>query len=93
LCSAPSALSLFRGEFKSSGGSSPLLRFLVGMLLIIGCAVFIGCPVKMFLRIAAGDLTAWPGWAGCSPGSTPVSNLLKTVSAWAEASPPPEPTG
>jgi len=60
--------SLFRGEFKSSGGSSPLLRFLVGMLLIIGCAVFIGCPVKMFLRLAAGDLTALAGLGGLFAG-------------------------
>src|SRR5512139_305408 len=34
-------MSLRRREFKALGGSSPLLRFIVGALLIIGCAVFI----------------------------------------------------
>lgn len=62
------ALSLYRREFRSTGGSSPLLRFLVGMLLIIGCAVFIGCPVKLFLRIAAGDISALTGLVGLITG-------------------------
>jgi uncharacterized protein len=61
-------LSLFRREFRSSGGSSPLLRFLVGMLLIIGCSVFMGCPVKMILRLTAGDLAAVSGLLGLVTG-------------------------
>lgn len=55
-------------EFRSTGGSSPLLRFFIGILLIIGCAVFIGCPIKMVFRLAAGDLTALIGVAGLSAG-------------------------
>lgn len=62
------ALSLLRGEFRSTGGSSPLLRFFVGLLLIIGCAVFIGCPIKLFLRITAGDLSAITGLIGLVAG-------------------------
>ncbi len=58
------AMALFKGEYKSSGGSSPLLRFFIGALLIVGCAVFIGCPIKMTFRLAAGDLTALAGVAG-----------------------------
>ncbi len=46
------------GRFRVRGGSSPVLRFFVGFFIIVGCAVFIGCPIKMFLRLAAGDLTA-----------------------------------
>jgi uncharacterized protein len=61
-------LSLLRKEFRSTGGSSPLLRFLVGILLIIGCSVFIGCPVKLILRLAAGDLTAIAGLFGLIAG-------------------------
>lgn len=56
--------SLYRKDFVTTGGSSPLLRFLVGVLLIIGCSVFIGCPVKMIVRIAAGDIGALVGVAG-----------------------------
>jgi YedE family putative selenium metabolism protein len=61
-------LSLYRREFNSTGGSSPLLRFLVGILLIIGCSVFIGCPVKMILRLAAGDIAAIIGFVGLIAG-------------------------
>ena len=61
-------MSVSKKEFRASGGSSPLLRYLVGILLIIGCAVFIGCPIKMVFRIAAGDLTAWAGVAGLTAG-------------------------
>jgi YedE family putative selenium metabolism protein len=46
------------GRFRVIGGSSPLIRFFMGFFLIVGCAVFIGCPIKMFLRLSAGDLTA-----------------------------------
>ena len=51
-------MALQSRRFRVSGGSSPVLRFFLGFFLIVGCAVFIGCPIKMFLRLAAGDLTA-----------------------------------
>lgn len=62
---------LFR-EFKSAGGSSTLLRFILGALMMIGALVFLGCPLRMLLRLAGGDLNALialPGyilgiWAG-----------------------------
>jgi hypothetical protein len=61
-------MSISRREFKATGGSSPLLRFLVGALLIVGCSVFIGCPIKMVFRLAAGDLTALVGVGGLVAG-------------------------
>jgi YedE family putative selenium metabolism protein len=61
-------MSLSKREFRATGGSSPLLRFFVGALLIVGCAVFIGCPIKMVFRLAAGDLTALVGVAGLVAG-------------------------
>lgn len=61
-------MALYKKEFIASGGSSPLLRYFVGILLIIGCAVFIGCPIKMVFRIAAGDLTALVGLGGLGVG-------------------------
>lgn len=61
-------MSVYKKEFRATGGSSPLLRYLVGMLLIIGCSVFIGCPIKMVFRISAGDLTALLGIAGLTAG-------------------------
>jgi YedE family putative selenium metabolism protein len=60
--------AVIRRDFSASGGSSPLLRFLIGILLIIGCSVFIGCPVKMILRLAAGDIGAIIGFVGLLTG-------------------------
>jgi YedE family putative selenium metabolism protein len=31
---------------------------------MVGCGVFIGCPIKLFLRLTAGDLTVLSGLAG-----------------------------
>ena len=59
-------MSVRNKEFAATGGSSPLLRFFVGILLIIGCAVFIGCPSKMVFRLAAGDLTALIACRDCA---------------------------
>lgn len=62
------AAALFGREFKSRGGSAPLPRLLAGIFLIVGCAVFIGCPIKMFLRFLAGDLTTLTGILGLVAG-------------------------
>jgi YedE family putative selenium metabolism protein len=61
-------LALARREFVPSGGSSPLLRFMIGFFLIIGCTIFIGCPVKMILRLAGGDIGALVGVVGLVAG-------------------------
>lgn len=55
-------------DFQSRGGSAPLSRLFLGIFLIFGCAVFIGCPIKLFLRLSAGDLTAVAGVAGLLAG-------------------------
>jgi YedE family putative selenium metabolism protein len=57
-----------RREFRSRGGSATLFRFAAGFFLIVGCAVFIGCPIKLFLRFTAGDLTALAGVLGLVAG-------------------------
>ncbi len=55
-------------EFRSRGGSAPLARLVSGIFLIVGSAVFIGCPIKLFLRLTAGDLTAAAGVVGLVAG-------------------------
>jgi len=57
-------ISLIKGEFRASGGSSPLLRFFMGMAVMIGALIFLGCPLRMVLRLAAGDLNALVGLFG-----------------------------
>ncbi|MGI6156978.1 MAG: YedE family putative selenium transporter [Saccharofermentanales bacterium] len=58
------AISLIMREFKPRGGSSPLTRFVLGFLVMVGALVFLGCPLRMVLRMAAGDLNAWIGLIG-----------------------------
>ncbi|MHB8811567.1 MAG: YedE family putative selenium transporter [Desulfobulbaceae bacterium] len=87
------SLSLFRREFRSTGGSSPLLRFLVGMLLIIGCAVFIGCPIKLFLRVSAGDLSAIAGLLGLVGGVYAGLEFIENGFRLGEAEPVPRSNG
>ncbi len=53
-----------RGEFVSKGGSSPFVRFFLGALMMIGALVFLGCPLRMVLRLAGGDLNALPATGG-----------------------------
>lgn len=60
-----SAIMAFVGkEFKSSGGSAPLTRFILGFFMMIGALMFLGCPLRMLLRIGGGDLNAIVGLVG-----------------------------
>ncbi len=62
------AVSMKTRRFIVTGGSSPVVRFFLGLFIILGCAVFIGCPIKMILRLAGGDLTAVAAVAGLMAG-------------------------
>lgn len=55
-------------EFKTKGGSSPILRFVLGFVVMIGALMFLGCPLRMVLRMAGGDLNALIGLAGFAAG-------------------------
>lgn len=55
-------------EHRARSGRLPLMGFFLGVFLIVGSSVFMGCPIKMMLRIAAGDLTALGGLAGLGAG-------------------------
>ena len=52
-------LALLTKEYKSTAGSSPMVRFILGVAMMIGALVFLGCPLRMVLRMSAGDLNAW----------------------------------
>lgn len=57
-------ISLKNKEFAAKGGSSPLTRFMLGIVLMIGALIFLGCPLRMLLRLGGGDLNALFGIAG-----------------------------
>jgi uncharacterized protein len=47
--------ALWFRKFHSRGGSSPVLRFVIGAFMMIGALVFLGCPLRLVERIAGGD--------------------------------------
>jgi len=55
-------------EFKPRGGSSPMTRFLLGMIVMVGALMFLGCPLRMMLRVGGGDLNAVIGLVGFVAG-------------------------
>ena len=57
-------MALVGKEFKPKGGSSPFTRFLLGAVVMVGALVFLGCPLRMVIRIGGGDLNAIIGLAG-----------------------------
>jgi len=61
-------VALWKGEFKPRGGSSPMTRFLIAVFVMIGALMFLGCPLRMMLRIGGGDLNAVVGLVGFVAG-------------------------
>ncbi|WP_314031960.1 YedE family putative selenium transporter [Mogibacterium timidum] len=58
------AMSLGSKEFKVRGGSSPMTRFVLSFFVMVGALMFLGCPLRMILRIAGGDWNAIVGLIG-----------------------------
>ena len=61
-------MALVSREYSARMGSSPLVRFLLGMIACIGALVFLGCPWRAMLRLAGGDGNALLGIAGLAAG-------------------------
>ena len=61
-------LALATKEFKPRGGSAPVTRFVIGMFVMVGCLMFLGCPFRMILRLAGGDFNAIFGLIGFVAG-------------------------
>jgi len=62
-------LSSINKEFESKGGYSPFTRFMLGIVVMIGSLIFLGCPLRMVLRLGGGDLNAIFGIAGFVAGA------------------------
>ncbi len=61
-------MALIGKEFSPKGGSAPVTRFFLGAFVMIGALVFLGCPLRMVLRIGGGDLNAVVGLVGFAAG-------------------------
>ncbi len=70
-------MALCRKEFRGRAGSSPALRFGLGAMVMIGALVFLGCPLRMVIRIGGGDLNAVVGLLGFIVGILAGTLFLK----------------
>ena len=61
-------ISLFTKEYRSTGGSSPVIRFFLGVIMMVCALVFLGCPLRMILRMSAGDISSYVGFVGFAAG-------------------------
>ena len=61
-------IALANREFSPKGGSAPMTRFILGFFVMVGCLMFLGCPFRMILRLAGGDLNAVFGFIGFAAG-------------------------
>ena len=70
-------ISLLTREYRSTAGSSPALRFFLGVIMMVCALVFLGCPLRMVLRMAAGDISAYVGLVGFAAGVATGAFFLK----------------
>lgn len=70
-------ISMATKEYRSTAGSAPMVRFLLGAVMMIGALVFLGCPLRMVLRMSAGDLNAYVALIGFAGGVATGSCFLK----------------
>lgn len=61
-------IAVFTKEYRSTAGSSPMIRFILGVIMMIGSLAFLGCPLRMIIRMSAGDLNAYVGFVGFALG-------------------------
>jgi YedE family putative selenium metabolism protein len=61
-------MSLGKREHQARGGSAPFTRFILGIVVMIGALMFLGCPLRMVLRLSGGDMNALVGLLGFAIG-------------------------
>ena len=54
-----------------------MTRFVLGMVIMIGSLIFLGCPLRMVLRMSAGDLNAYVALIGFILGVATGAFALK----------------
>ncbi|ACL64980.1 hypothetical protein A2cp1_1636 [Anaeromyxobacter dehalogenans 2CP-1] len=57
------------GQFRPRGGVAVLPRFVLGFVFMVAALVFLGCTVRVWLRVGGGDLNAVVGAVGLVAGN------------------------
>jgi len=74
-------MALVRREFRPMAGSSPAVRFVLGGVVMVGALVFLGCPLRMVLRLGGGDLNALVALGGFTLGVV-LGTFAGSALAW-----------
>ena len=61
-------MSVATREFLARAGYAPAVRFVLGGFVMIGALAFLGCPLRMVLRLGGGDLNALVSLVGFTIG-------------------------
>ncbi|MDD5772728.1 MAG: YedE family putative selenium transporter [bacterium] len=79
-------ISILRREFNVRGGRAPFTRFVLGILMMIGAGVYLGCPIKLFYRISGGEVMSLIGLSGLIAGVWAGGKYIKSGFSLGEAS-------
>lgn len=77
-------------EFKVRGGSSPMTRFVLGFCVMVGALMFLGCPLRMVIRLGGGDGNAILGLVGFVLGIFAGTLFLKRGFSLKKSQPQPK---
>lgn len=70
-------ISVLTKEYRPTAGSSPMTRFILGFVTMIGALLFLGCPLRMVIRMSAGDANAYLALIGFIGGIATGAFFLK----------------
>ena len=71
-------IAVITKEYRSAAGSSPMLRFLLGFIMMAGSLAFLGCPLRMLIRLWRRRIHRYGGAEeGIYPG--PGLSVVKRV--------------
>ena len=82
-------MALAGKEFKVRGGSSPMTRFVLGFCVMVGALMFLGCPLRMVIRLGGGDGNAILGLVGFIAGIFVGTLFLKQGFSLKKSQPQP----
>lgn len=72
------AAAVVSGQFRPRGGAAFVPRFVLGFVFMVAALVFLGCTVRVWLRVGGGDLNAVIGAAGLVVGIAGGSALIRS---------------
>ena len=80
-------------EFNVRGGSSPMARFVLGFCVMVGALMFLGCPLRMVIRLGGGDGNALLGLVGFALGIFIGTLFLRAGFSLKKSTPQPKVEG